>query len=589
MRGSVLILSLAFLSFAACAEPAALRVEIEVREPGLQALRVAVVSDPDKGRVSELSCTFTAGERADKDCELSDGTGVWGGGLETLSFWLYGAPKTELSVSAAGLRDAGSPVVSTSTETRAALPDEPGDEAVLNLSLVARTRIHDECGGEIPTMGGGNLDRSTLAIADLVDDAGGQPEILVTSGNSLAFFQFHRLNGKCVPLPPPNYPERFQSCVYLENSMVAGRRDDSGKKMFGGACLNGNVLISAGSISASGSPNLETYSSTTARPVLSRPVLADLDGDHVKELYFLTVTRRVLELIRWSPEQRSLARLELSGLAPFTPNNPALHGGPLVVHDPRNQRDVLIIAGYPGGIGIVTGGMNWRYQWVQDEPNAPSMGASAVVVSDAQELVVKVAVLYGGRELRVTVLEGLAPEWNVRDNFSLLGNNDFDTRVERDTRLALGDIDGSGTLVAITVQEGEAIIYPLEEGAKVRTLPVWSGSAISGVQSVLLANVDGMPGAEIIAFDSTNNLIHAVNFSGAPLDGWPLEAPAGGQLRVALADLDPPDAPERDLEVIALSQQSLQIFSLGPGSYDPKDSDWPMIFADSAARGSIKP
>lgn len=571
----------------ACAEPAALRVEVEVHEPGLEALRVAVLRDPDKARVEELACTFPAGQKADRDCELSDGTGRWEGGLEKLVFWLYGEPKTELFVSAAGLRDADSVMVTTSTETRARLPDDPGEEAVLSLSLFARTRIHEQCSAEIPVMGG-NFDRSALTLADVVGDSEERTEIIAASGSSLGIFGFVRAGDDCAVVAPPNYLDNFPSCVSLDNSLIAGKKDDSGTRILAAVCNAGNPLIGAATISGAGTPLFETLSSTVSRPVLSRPVLADLDGDHVKEIYLYTAARRALELVRWEPGENRFSRLPLTNLTPFTPNNPALFDGPLVVHDPRNQRDVLIIAGYPGGIGVVTGGASLRYQWVQPEPNPPSMAASAVVLSDERELVVQVAAMYGGRELRVTVLEGLDQVWNVRENYSLLADNDLETRVERDVRPAIGDIDGSGQLVAVTVQAGVAFVFPLVREAKVRTMPAWSGSGISGVQSVLLANIDGAPGAEIVAFDSTSNLIHAINSAGQPLDGWPLEAPAGGALRVAVGDLDAPGEGERDLEVVTLSQQRIQVFSLGPGSYDAEDTWWPLIYADSAARATTK-
>ena len=56
------ILGLAVLS--ACADPAVLRVELEVREPGLGAVQITAVREPEGARATVLSCLLPAGEEA---------------------------------------------------------------------------------------------------------------------------------------------------------------------------------------------------------------------------------------------------------------------------------------------------------------------------------------------------------------------------------------------------------------------------------------------------------------------------------------------------------------------------------------------
>lgn len=571
----------------ACAEPASIRVTVDVREQDLAALRIAVAREGNSADKSLLACTFPAGEKAELGCLLEDGSSRWDGGASPLSFILYGRPGTKLVVGAAGLRELDSTTVATSTEASVEVPEE-GTEIELELVLVARSSSHASCTYEIVATGSDN--RTSVTAFDLLRDPSARPELIATSGSGLAILQYRPVGEGCGIFPAENLPDNLGSCQIQENSLVAGRSEITGERMVAGICGGPqDTQLRLQLISTPLSDTPRTATAALPRSSFSRLAVADLNGDERSELYSLRATRPLSMAIQRNGgpvESSFIARME--GLSPFMPQAPVTFGGPLVVRE-RSGRDALIIAGYNGGISVVTAASGMaNYQYLQPEQNPPTMGAAAAVVEDDTYVKLLVAVLYG-RELRVTELLGLDQTWMVGETWSSTAPNELTVLTDRDVRLAIGDLEGNGQLSAVTVHEGTAIIFPLQKNATVRSYYMWGPSGTSDVQTVLLANVDGMPGADIIAYGVASGSIYAINGEGRALDGWPLSAREGTGLRVVLAELDSPNAPVKNMEVVTLSGRIVQVFSLGPGSYDPQETAWPMRDGGPGARGVLQP
>jgi hypothetical protein len=333
---------------------------------------------------------------------------------------------------------------------------------------------------------------------------------------------------------------------------------------------------------------------TTTINQVSRPVLADLNGDGSGEIVVLTATSG-LALIRWIPGAMPPVRNRVSlapALSPYNGGTPVTNGPIVVPVRVRSSvQDALIVAGYPGGIAVVAGNPP-QVRLMHVEPRIPAMSAAASIVEQSDTTRVVVATLYGDRSMTFTTLQSSNGAWTVVDSYTHETPMDVELAVTRDVRIAFGDIDGNDGPEAVIVHNGLAIIYPLDRNATPFVLDVWKGS-IDGVQYALLANVDGKPGAEIIAFDPRSPFLHGIDREGRTLDGWDpsVQALDGGQLRVLVTDLDPRTSGSAvgDLEIVTLSNQRLEVLVLGPGSYDLRATPWPQSYRDSRATSAHGP
>ena len=95
------------------------------------------------------------------------------------------------------------------------------------------------------------------------------------------------------------------------------------------------------------------------------------------------------------------------------------------------------------------------------------------------------------------------------------------------------DVDGDGALDIISAENQQVTAY--DQAGTV----LWQGPlATRSWAGVVLANVDGQPGDEVVAADGAG-AIHVWEANGPPLAGWPLQLEGHAELRsLAAADLD---------------------------------------------------
>lgn len=610
LRSAALLLALA-----ACADPGSVRIDVDVDEPDLAELFVAVnrlrggeggPSEPEQ-HVAVLRCTFPAGGRADDGCALQDGDGRWEGDQSPLSFLLYGRPRTELEVTIEGHRTAGGRAV-TSTTTRVTLPGE-GETAVVPMQLFARTRVAGRCPAlEVaPDLGDGANDRSALAIAGRA--ANGTSHLITSSGGRLSIVRYSVGSGGCTLSVKDriDLPAGGNTCRVRDASIVVGPADraagESGPGLVAAICqtnpTDGTVRVLSVVYGLRGDDGGElaprfafatlTGTNLTSGQV-SRPTLADLDGDGRPEILVLLNRGRALSFGRWDvlTGAPGIEELPLTGVTPF---GIQVYNGPLVLSSAQlGVREVALIAGYPGGLGVVAGAPP-VYTELHVDARTPIMSPAASITESPGRVAVQVATLYEETGLEVVALEGTAAGMTKRDAYTIAPPADATLAEDPEVRLAIGDVLGEGRPAAVAVHNGAALVFPLERGATPVTFRVWTGSPVQDVQTVLLADVDGQPGAEVISYDPDSPLVHAVDGDGVALGGWPIQVLQGGTLRLALADLDAPRSTRAnaDLDLVALSLRSVEVVKLGPSSYDAAAMPWPSPQRDGRASAAHGP
>lgn len=107
--------------------------------------------------------------------------------------------------------------------------------------------------------------------------------------------------------------------------------------------------------------------------------------------------------------------------------------------------------------------------------------------------------------------------------------------------------------------------------------------AVDGAMVVLLADIDGAPGAEILAFQPKTGRVFAHGGDGRAVPGFPIEVGVPGpETRMIAADLDGDGA----LELVAVSFDRVNVVSLGPRTHLPRATPWPEAFHDGGGRAS---
>lgn len=101
------------------------------------------------------------------------------------------------------------------------------------------------------------------------------------------------------------------------------------------------------------------------------------------------------------------------------------------------------------------------------------------------------------------------------------------------------DADGDGDLDVISAENAQVSAYDLEGTV------LWQGPLASRSYSgVILADIDGNPGQEVVAADGVG-AIHVWEAHGPPLTGWPVQLEGHAEIRtLAAADLDGDGADE---------------------------------------------
>jgi hypothetical protein len=568
----------ALLFVCACSSPASVKVTITTLEPRVQSLEIEVRPTAPMG-MDYVDCTFTSGMRSGT-CPFSSSQKEWGGcnssaasgPCDDLTFVAFGNTGQTATLIVTG-KDASN-VVLTSTQAMIILPSS-GTQSTLPLTLLAHGIT--QCSATIPPRVTGPSQTALTLIP-----RGSNLDIMAWSPGVVSFVSYSRTGVSCT-LTTAGSPAN--ACVLPASEPSAA--------VVGDLLGNGHLQIAA--IVHSTGPNAacpapgDSYVVSTiadapnmAMPTViplppgsrgSAPALADLDGDGHKELVAIVEgVDTTLSLLVWNH-----ASAQSGGTIPLAVGTEAMKAAsatwplsPPLVYPLSNGREGLVISGYEGEpfkydmMNGVAAFLSRTGTLIRSDSFAASLfkGTQALPTLVGVKLVTSMGIVelatgdFGGTKLN-------------RFNQPLDASSVANAQLQH---IAIGDVMGDGSKTAV-VADGEAIyLFPLTGGGSPSKLML--PAAITGGYSVLLANIDGKPGAEIIATNPFSNTIYAVDHTGQRVDGFPIvvSESATPYLHVLVEDLD------RDgtVEIVTLADNILRVYSLDKGSYDAAHTPWPM-------------
>ena len=242
------------LALSACADPASVRVRLDLEDlaPAQVLLSVRHTS-PDGQEV--VRCALDAGQPLPADCPFEAGAGVWSSG--PLEFVLYGAPKTQLWLTAGGTSEAGRGQATVPL----ALPELAGAGDTFELRVSEEASERFRCEAQAPTGS-----KATLIVVP--GDQAGPPELLGVLDDQLQRWSLSGDQRSC-ELAPAGAPVALD-CPLVPETLVARR--ESGVLLLAGLCeARDSVLV--GRWGPGGLTGARFSGSA-----LSAPLLLDLDG-----------------------------------------------------------------------------------------------------------------------------------------------------------------------------------------------------------------------------------------------------------------------------------------------------------------------
>lgn len=571
----------------ACSSPATLKVTVSSAEPGISAIRVEVRPPQGLASADYVDCTFARGRRSGPSCPFADSRREWqgcgAGGCDPLIFLLTGPDRAEVEVLARGQNDSG--VTLTSTAVTGSLPSS-GHETTLAVALpVGR---FPSCSAKLDTA---RVSANETFVLPVPGPAGGF-ELLTIAAGFQALWSYAPAPGGCTLTRRLQQP----TCALGQapNGVLVGH-------VLGPTTLDVVALCSANGVSqinvapleATATRNLAHPAATLPLPASARygaPILADFDGNGLLSVVFLSQDPGAsdLSLQIWSPSGAGTSTVvALPGVANGV-NTTSVQNSPMV----------RPIAGTGGGTAgaregiIVSGFLNVSALYDKAGGLTTIRAASRNVRSD---FAVSAATV-GGEHVFIDRLVIRPTDATPRFESDVVGVADRATRrttipigqvpptglpAARTIHAAIGDVAGDGTRTAVVGDGVQIELLPIPVTGTVavgRMLPPLTDQPLIGGLTVLLANIDQRPGADIIAFNAGANLIFGVDHTGAPLPLFPITVPlSNAQLRVAIEDLDR----DGSAELAVLEFDALNVFSLGPRSYDAATTPWPVVGGDA--------
>lgn len=564
--------ALALATAVGCAEVPSLEVTLEVRAPDVDAVTLLLLRD-DRS-VPVIDCRVTATGRLEGRCPFDEPATTWAPG-QPLGFVLYGEPEASLELLAEGLDARG--VVATSTRVVLALPTDAA-RAERRLVLSARTEPRSRCGVDVlqdVIVPENQRDRTGLVVADV--DGDGHLELVAATPRRVVILAWQRGQG-LAPCTLVQTATVSSECTVRSGSLVVGELDTSraGPEV-GATCLarssTNRFRLAAWSLrSEDGMPPVErSVGVPYVANQTTRQVVADLDGDGAGELAYLAVTSTigpVVSVVAWRMTEAEPRRIDVPGVRLSSPTT-NLGLAPVVVSSVRGARDALAIGGNRGGLSVVEGDVA---RVIEANTTTPPTAFAGAAYERAGALP---RVLYARDGAPGTVVLETVLEPGARASARPLADGQRTPGLVT-VALAVGDVDGDGVPSAVLAADGFVQVLPLSSTtAPARRFPL--GEAVDGALVVLLADLDGRPGAEIVAFQPKVGRVFALDGQGRAVLGFPLELGVPGpETRVVLADLDADGA----LELVALSYDRVNVVSLGPGTHHPDATPWPEAFHD---------
>lgn len=582
------------LLLSACADPAAVRVQVEVQPPELNELEVRVQHE-GKERVACRLPFEGAGEGL---CPFEGGEGRWLR-REQLSFVLHGTPGQTAELTVQGLRE-GRSVTSTAAQLR--LPSEEGAIEVVDLVLPAASPVRRRCSLTLPPSSfeperlAEEGDHSALLVLPAAEaNPDGPQRLLVSAQNLLAEVELQSGPKGCALQAREILDSSIQELVTgtgrlvdrshprgwcnLRHGALAVRpaRGRVGVTALAGLCVTGSsARLKIGLLTPEGLNLVGTATVAGAFSSVSDPVLADLDGDGQPEAFvFVRGPRGSGDLVRvWRDGARirtETAPLFSTGAVAHDPPLP-----PLVLPAPTGGGPEAILALGNSEEGFVITGAGPRTLNLPASQRPPA----AYMISDDEVGVVMQPGLSALLHVRLQRAQGI---WSLASREIVNLSNVAPPSSQ--ARITVGAWRTPQDLRALIMEDGVAQLVALDGTAEVQSLDVWNAEA-ADAQRTLWVNLDGVPGAELLSYGQAGARVAAWAPSGPAL-GWPVEFTGLSQRSVVAADLDAEVLPSglRSLEIVSLSSRQLEVLSLGPGSYDALGMDWPSAAQSPHAAG----
>ena len=577
----------AVVAAAACADPAALEVIVDVNAQQLDALNLVVRKGGPDGDAF-IDCRVPFQGSVESACGFEGGSGRW---LDPnrVSFVLFGEPDVPLDIEIEGDRDGR---VVTTTRAASRLPPRAAERATLRLALFGRTAVRLRCAVQIEPPPGEiepSLDsesQTALTLANLTGSPG--LEVLLSVDGELVVVEYVPQGGACDLRPrtlrdpaedrnAPYDPDRW--CRVLPGSLVVGSLD-SQTRVAASLCSQappGRARLKVAVLSAEGI-DIRTVTINAPLSRVSMPTVVDFDGDGAVEVVMLVQSSGAfpaeVQVARYDPVTDQTTAQGIGAYDTLARGRTALP--PIVFAG--DGGDALFVVGYPGPIGVYDG-----MRFAQLAGNGVR-GTRAPLVVDGTDAVVV-------QEVRgpLVVASRLVPTFDRQGWRPVATATAALPEVPADelVRLSAG-LTKDGTAVTAFVHDG--FVYGWLLAAEPAPLLVETLGPEIGSQPLLHVNLDGQPGTELVSYAEDSNVIRAVDQQGQVLTGWPLMLSGdSGVRRVIVSDLEvaPPrdDRVLRTAEVIGLTYRQLEILSLGAGSYD--QSQWPWPSTEGGARGRM--
>lgn len=553
----------ALAALACCSDPATLEVRVELRDP--DADRLTVRAGRENEAEAALDCTFALEREPSGKCPLESGTSTFALGRASV-FLLYGEPGAAVSLEASGLDPRG--MVVGSTRALAQLP-AAGERQVVVLGVPARTEEHRRLFADFvnPTPPTGRTN-TALVLADVQGD--GRLEVLAAVGGRLLVFELVGSGATAtLALKYEVTTVVSSNCTVRPFGMALADFDgDPSTLDLGLVCGRSSTTVPrllALRLDAAGGRELGSLNLDVNQSLMSRPVIFDPSGDGHEAMALIvgsTATTAPSKLEVWRPSD-----LHQSLSLTITTNTPPY--GPVVTTD-VDRHQVLLVAGNR------TGGL-YRYDRgaLRQSTLSSSTLSPSSVNRDGRARLLQTRDTQGKTNLLIapypTGMSELIP-LPVR----ITGANS--------AAIAVGDVGlDPGPEAVVGIDKTVEIVNLDDAMAPVRSFVV--DPAATNVMSVLLANIDTRPGAEILSFVPSTGRIYANRSDGSAVPGWPLEVGESGvENRIVIADLD------RDgtLEIVDLGHTRVSVVSLGVGTYDQRATPWPTIYGDGGLRSESR-
>ena len=554
---------LAVTALACCSDPATLEVRVELRAP--DADRLTVRAGREGEAEAALDCTFALERAPSGKCPLESGTSTFALGRASV-FLLYGEPGAAVSLEATGL-DPRSLVVG-STRALARLP-AAGERKVVVLGVPARTEEHRRVFADFdnPTPPSGRTN-TALVLADVNGD--GRLEVLAAVGGRLLVFELLGSgSGASLTLRYEVTAVASSNCTVRPFGMALADFDgDPSTVELGLLCGRSGTTVPrllGLRLDAAGGREIGSLNLDVNQSLMSRPVIFDPSGDGHEAMALIvgsTATTAPSKLEVWRPSD-----LHQSLALNITTNTPPY--GPVVTTD-VDRHQVLLVAGNR------TGGL-YRYDRgaLRQSTLSSSTLSPSSVNRDGRARLLQTRDTQGKTNLLI------APYPN--------GMNELIPLPVRITganaaAIAVGDVGlDPGPEAVVGIDKTVEIVNLDDLLAPVRSFVV--DPAATNVMSVLLANIDARPGAEILSFVPSTGRIYANSSDGSAVPGWPLEVGESGvENRILISDLD------RDgtLEIVDLGHTRVSVVSLGAGTYDQRATPWPTSYGDGGLRAESR-